>query len=58
MRKRINTSIEIINNYQEVSNLIIKGDPLHREHSNKPLSARHGRRNKKLTQDEANDGEV
>ena len=33
MRKRINKSIEIINNYQEVSNLIIKGDPFHKQHS-------------------------
>ena len=29
MRRRIAKSIEIINGYQEISNLIIKGDPFH-----------------------------
>jgi len=32
MRKRINKSIELINNYQELSNLIIKGNPFSKGH--------------------------
>ena len=33
MKKRISTSIAILNSNQEVSNLIIKGDPFHSHHS-------------------------
>ena len=52
MRKRINKSIEILNNHQEVSNLIIKGDPFQRKHGSGSRSDRSARSSRNVDRGE------
>ena len=52
MRKRITTSIDILNNNQEVSNLIIKNDPFQRKHGSGSRSARSARSSRNVDNQE------